>query len=87
MKQKSHMPRGVSKKILDRCARNEPVVVVPRNGKPSRCFGVQEYQKMQQHPLKHRPWMRRRSAQAPDPLGALKLGGVRGSLRRENIYD
>jgi hypothetical protein len=88
MKKKTHMPHNISKKILDRCAQNKPVVVVPRNGKPSRCFGLEQYQKMQKQPLKHKPWERRKSRgeNAPDPLGAVP-GGVRSALSRREIYD
>jgi hypothetical protein len=83
-----HMPPGVSKRILQRCAANEPIVVVPRNGTPSRCFGLEEYHRMQRHPLKHKPWERRAAGRAvtPDPLGAVK-GKVRSLMRREDIYE
>jgi hypothetical protein len=87
MRQQNHMPGKVRKRILDRCAKNEPVVVVPRNGMPSRCYGVEEYQKMQAHPHRHEPWKQRRAARAQaDPLGAIE-GTVLSTIRREEIYE
>ncbi|MGA3068414.1 MAG: hypothetical protein ABSF29_16355 [Tepidisphaeraceae bacterium] len=84
----AQIPNNVEKRILHRCAKNEAVVVVPRNGVPARCFGVEEYEKMRAQPLKHKPWKQRRAAakEAPDPLGAMKLG-VRSSARRQDIYE
>jgi hypothetical protein len=83
-----HVPKNVAKRILERCARDEPLVIVPRNGAPSRCYGLEEYQRMREHPLKHKPWKSRKASRAstPDPLGAVQ-GKVRSLLRREDIYD
>jgi hypothetical protein len=84
----NRMPNKIRKRILDRCARDEAVVVVPRNGVPSRCFGVEEYQKMREQPLKHQPWKQRQAArdETPDPLGAVN-GKARSPLRREDMYE
>jgi hypothetical protein len=78
----------VSERILAHSAENEPFVVVPRNGTPSRCFSLAKYEKMRAQPKKHRPWERRKEEKAapPDPLGAVP-GKVTTSLRREDIYE
>jgi hypothetical protein len=82
------IPGSAAKRIMRRCAMNEPFVVVPRNGAPSRCFALEKYQKMREHPLGHKPWEHRkkRASAAPDPLGAIK-GKVRSPLRRADIYE
>jgi hypothetical protein len=77
----------VARRISERCARNEVVVVVPRNGKASRVFALEAYQKMMEQPRKHKPWENRRNAKGtPDPLGAVD-GNVNGPISRENIYE
>ena len=83
----NHMPRNVSKKILERAARGEVIVVVPKGGKPSRIFGIEEYLKMRNLPRKVKPWTHRKSEDIlPDPLGAVE-GTVLMPVVRENIYD
>ena len=58
-----------------------------KKGRPTRVFGIEEYQKMQAQPGRTRPWTRRRGASpARDPLGAVS-GRVLGSLGRDEIYD
>jgi hypothetical protein len=87
MNQKIRMPRKVAKRILDRCSRGEPFVVVPRDGMPSKCYGLDEYEKMRSHPLKHEPWKRRRAAaNRSDPLGAID-GSVLSTIARKDIYE
>ena len=83
----NHVPQAVARRISDKCSRNEVVVVVPRNGKASRVFGMDTYQKMKEQPGKHKPWQaRRRSQSIPDPLGAID-GKVRLPLTRQNFYE
>jgi hypothetical protein len=81
------MPTNVSKKIVERAARGEVAVVVPRGGKPSRVFGIEEYLKMRNLPRKVKPWThRKREEIVPDPLGAVE-GTVLMPVVRANIYD
>jgi hypothetical protein len=84
----TQIPYRVAQKIRQRAARNETFVVVSRNGKPSRIFGLEEYDRMRQHPLRHKPWTSRAVAKAaaPDPLGAVE-GKPAGPLSREEIYE
>jgi hypothetical protein len=88
MKSKN-MPHSVARKIRARAAMNEPFVVVPKNGKPSRTYGLEDYLRMQKHPLRHKPWSYRAAANAsetPDPLGAVRGKPLR-SLSRKDIYE
>ena len=82
------MPRSVGKRIAERIAKNnEPVVVTSRDGKPSRVFGLAEYQKMVDLPNKVKPWEhRKQKAAAPDPLGAVDAEAPVG-LSRKDFYD
>ena len=81
------LPRRVAKKIMERAARGEVVVVVSRGGKPSRVFGLEEYLKMRDLPRRVRPWShRKREEPAPDPLGAVE-GTVLMPVVRANIYE
>ena len=84
-----NMPHNVARKIRERAALNEPFVVVSKNGKPSRTYGLEEYLRMQKHPLRHKPWNSRaaaNSAAITDPLGAIP-GKPRRSLSRQDIYE
>ena len=83
-----HTPHSVARKIRQRAAANEPFVVVPKNGQPSRTYGLEEYLRMQKHPLHHKPWNARAAAKvaAPDPLRAVE-GKPVSSLSREDIYE
>jgi len=79
----------VARKIRQRAAMNEPFVVVPKNGKPSRTYGLEQYLRLQKHPLRHKPWNYRAAASAadtPDPLGAIPGKPLR-SLSRQDIYE
>ena len=79
------MPRRVAKRIADRIAKsNAPVVVTSRGGKPSRVYGLEEYQKMVDLPNRVKPWERRKQESAtPDPLGAVDADPPTGLGRRE----
>jgi hypothetical protein len=79
-------PRAVQKRILKRCSEGKPVVVVPRNGKPSRVFSLESYVKTVQTASRVKPWIHRRGETAVDPLGAVP-GRVVSSLRREEMYE
>ncbi len=84
-----HIEHRVARKIRQRAAMNEPFVVVPKNGKPSRTYGLEQYLRMQKHPLRHKPWNYRAAANAadtPDPLGAIPGKPLR-SLSRQDIYE
>jgi hypothetical protein len=89
MKKNGHLPRGVSKKLVERAARGEKVsVVVNRNGKPSRVFGLDEYLKMKKLPHQVKPWEHRKGqASVPDPLGAVDMGPLLSPLTREAMYE
>jgi len=83
----SQMPHEVARRIVKRSAGDEVVVVVPRNGRPARVFGYDEYTKMKGQPQKHKPWLRRKTKSSlPDPLGAVK-GRVSRALDRGEIYE
>ncbi len=81
------MPGGVARRIAERSARNEVVVVVPRRGKPARVYVLEKYLKMKEQPKKHKPWSYRKDRpNPPDPLGAVN-GSILMPLTRENIYQ
>ena len=83
----THMPRAVARRINEKCSRNQVAVVVPRNGRASRVFGLDAYQKMKEQPGKHKPWEQRRKGRStPDPLGAID-GKVHLPVTRQNIYE
>ncbi|HET6204372.1 MAG TPA: hypothetical protein VFI25_16390 [Planctomycetota bacterium] len=85
---RSDFPRDVARRILRRAEQGEKaVVVVFKRGRPSRVFGLEEYRKQQQVPVKNQIWKRRRaSGGGPNPLRAIE-GRVLGSIRREDIYE
>jgi hypothetical protein len=85
---KLSFPRSVARRILDRGRRGEKsVVVVLKRGRPSRVYGLEEYLRQRDVPVKNEIWKRRRAQSGgPDPLGAVD-GRVLGSIRREDIYD
>lgn len=82
----SAIPRRVEQKILNRCGKGEPLVVIPRDGKPAIVYGLAEYLKMKRLASRHKPWTKRRRAKVPDPLGAID-GRVISPLGRKYIYD
>ncbi|MCI0356312.1 MAG: hypothetical protein L0099_14920 [Acidobacteria bacterium] len=87
MKHARSMPNSVKQRIMRRAASGErALVLVIRNGKPSRVFGFEEYLKRKALTKKVRPWEARRRKSTLDPLGAWHLGDL-GSLRREDIYE
>jgi hypothetical protein len=83
-----HIRRSVSKSLLKHGALGaKKVVVVYRNGVPSKVMGYAEHQKMVELPKKVKPWEHRKPrATVPDPLGAVE-GKVLGPLSRETIYE
>ncbi len=80
------IPGEVEKRILKRCSEGKPVVVVPRNGKPSRVFSLESYLKAAETAARVKPWARRKQAAPEDPLGAVS-GRVVSSVRRAEIYE
>ncbi len=82
-----HMPRKVSKRIVEECRKGEAIVVVPGPHRlPSRVFSLEKYLKMKELPKKHKPWTARNSGRKVDPLGAVD-GRVLQPVRRKAIYD
>lgn len=84
------MPHRVSKRILDHgTSDGEPVVLVFREGKPSRVFALHAYLKMQEHPTIVQPWKHRkdRIKKPADPLGAVDMGRIALPLTREHLYE
>src|SRR5438445_9135834 len=83
------IPPRVARRILQRAAQGEPaVVVVMRNGLPSRVFGLEDYLRMRDLPKQVKPWEHRTSKSAPpDPLGATDLGVLVSPLTREQMYE
>lgn len=87
---KNSMPNRVQQRILKRCANNETVVVVARDGKPARVFNLERFLKMREQPRKHKPWTHRTKTEAPDPLGVRALnvrGRILGPLTRAHMYE
>lgn len=83
----AQMPRDVARRILKRSALNQVIVVVPRQGKPSRVFDLEKYRKMQELPKAVQPWSKRKGKKSgPDPLGAVD-GRVLLPLTRDQMYD
>lgn len=82
----SAIPRRIENKILSRCGEGEPLVIIPRHGKPARVYGLAEYLKLKRLAARHKPWTKRRRAEVPDPLGAIE-GRVISPLGRKHIYD
>lgn len=81
------MPNGVRRRIMNRCATEDVIVVVSKGGKPSRVFGLPEYLKMKQHAAKVKPWRhRRKRSEGVDPLGAAE-GKPLSALGRQEIYE
>lgn len=83
------IPDAIAEKVLKACERNEAVVVVARNGKPSRVFSLEKYLKMKEQPAKHKPWNHRKSrGETPDPLGAAHLNlKVLMPITRKTMYE
>jgi hypothetical protein len=89
MKEVKHMPRGVAHRIMERASAigRGRLVLVIRDGKPSRVYGETEYEKRRALTKEVRPWERRkRKGAAADPLGAIE-GTVLRPIRREDIYE
>jgi hypothetical protein len=83
-----HVPRPVARSLLKHGARGaKKVVVVYRDGVPSRVFGYEEHQKMVELPKQVKPWEHRKDrATTPEPLGGVDAG-VLGSLSRQDFYE
>lgn len=80
-------PLAVSRRIMKRAAQGEEaVVVVLRDGRPTRVFGIAQYLKMMDLPPKVKPWQHRTVRGSPDPLGAIDAGVV-APLTRERLYE
>ena len=84
-----HMPHKVSKRIIERCAREGRAVVVAREGQPSRVYALEMYLKMQEHPTKVQPWKHRkdRKDRQANPLGAVDMRAIFAPLTREHFYE
>lgn len=82
----SILPRDVSRRILKRCRTSKAVVVVSRNGKPSRVYDLDTYLRRVQNTRTVQPWKFRKKKRAPEPLGTVD-GRVISPLRREYIYE
>ena len=80
-----HLTQNISRRILRRCAKGKPFVVIPRNGKPSRLYGIDSYLKTVEKAKRVKPWTQRKAQKNPDPLKAIR-GRVVSPLRREDIY-
>lgn len=81
------MARSVARRIMLRAKKGGPLVLTVSDGKPSRVYRYDEYQKMKQLPTDVKPWEHRKSkAGGPDPLGSVE-GTVRRPLTRDEIYN
>jgi hypothetical protein len=84
-----HFPRNVSRRILERAARGERriVLVIDKDGRPTRVFGFDEYLARQELTKTVQPWRSRKGTSAEsDPLGAIE-GAPVGPLTRDQIYE
>jgi hypothetical protein len=75
----------VARSVEERCARNEVAVVVPREGQPSRVYGLEEYLRMQEVPRKNKPWEHRKSKRRKSVIPSVP-GKILIPLTRENLY-
>jgi hypothetical protein len=82
-----HIPRSVTRSLLQRGARGaKRVVVVYKDGVPSSVWGYDEYRERIELTKRVKPWESKEKATTPDPLGAVD-GKVLAPLTRENIYE
>lgn len=83
-----HVPRGITRKLLQAGARGaKRVVVVFKNGVPSTVRDFDKYLKSRERAKQVKPWeFRSDRIAAPDPLGAVE-GDVVGPLGRDAIYE
>jgi hypothetical protein len=81
----SHLSQSIRQRILRRCAKGKPFVVVPRGGRPSRLYGIDSYLKTVEKAKSVKPWTHRKAQKNPDPLKAVR-GRIVSPLRREDIY-
>ena len=82
------MPRGVARRIMERAAKSKDrvLVVVTRNGKPTRVFDFDKYVEKKETTKRRQPWKQRRKAVTPDPLGAIDAKVLR-PLTRDEMYE
>lgn len=81
------MPNAVKQRIMRRAANGErALVVVIKNGRPSRVFGFEEYLQRKALTRKVKPWESRKRQKAPDPLGAID-STVIAPITRETMYE
>jgi PHD/YefM family antitoxin component YafN of YafNO toxin-antitoxin module len=78
--------KSLEKSILVHAALGEPCVIVPRNAVPARCVSLEEYERIQLAARRRKSPRPVQTGQIPDPLGAVKLGRVLGTLSRSEIY-
>ena len=77
---------SVADKIVKRCRTTKAVVVVSNKGRPSRVYDFEKYVERIERTKAQKPWTRRKTPPAPDPLGAVS-GKVLAKLSRKDIYD
>ncbi len=82
----SAIPKRVERRIIKRCEEGEVIVIIPRDGRAARVYGLQEYLTLKGGPRRHQPWTGRAKPKRVNPLGSVK-GRVLGSLSRKHIYD
>jgi hypothetical protein len=83
-----HIPRSVTRKLLQHGARGtKRVVVIYKNGVPSRVFEYAKHQKVVENARQVKPW-EHRTGQTDDldPLGAIDAG-VQSKMSRAEIYE
>src|SRR5262249_36191264 len=85
----AHLPRRISRRLLERGAQGEKrAVVVFKNGKPSSVWGFDEYLARQNLTKVVEPWKHRRDRTPAeiDPLGAVE-GAPSGPITRDEMYE
>jgi len=80
------MPRAVARRIMERAAKHKALVLVTRDGTPTRVFALERYLKKQADTKQRKPWNHRKKTGTPDPLGAVDTKVLR-PITREEMYE
>ena len=77
----------ILERVLRKGKREGAVVVTFRHGRPSRVFGLKEYDATRSRARENEPW-KSRVGKAKDPIQDLLWHGtVKSKLGRDEIYD
>ncbi|MEK7767780.1 MAG: hypothetical protein AAB368_16240 [bacterium] len=79
-------PSSIARRMLERGKASKVLAVVIKNGRPSRVYDLQAYLRRVEQTKRLKPSRFRKTATAPDPLGAVH-GKIKTSLSRRLMYD